>query len=116
MPGWQVRIRVSQTVGEIDRLMQDFSVWVKRRLDADAKHQYHTQLCALEELVTGLLLTLRQETQAGAPSEISEAYQFCRLQERRQLWVEKNLWGFYQQKFDQRDQKEQAQILETADD
>ncbi len=116
MSTWHVRVRVTQTVGEIDRLTEGFSRWLNRRVAADAKNRYHTQLNALGELVKGLLAALRHEVPTGVPSDVSEAYRYCRLQEKRLLWVEKSLWGFYQQKFDQRDQEDQAQVLEAADD
>jgi hypothetical protein len=116
MSAWRVQIRKSQTIEEIDRVNTAFQKWLDLRLGADKKKQYQTQLKALGSLVASILKSIRQETQANCPEQAGEAYQFCLQQEKRVLWVERTLWGFYRQKFDQRDQEELAQVLEAADD
>lgn len=116
MSSWRVCVRAIQTLEEINRLEMAFDAWLKKRLDADKKKQYQTQLSHLGQLIKNVLQQLRQETTNGIPSDIGDAYRFCRQQEKRLLWVERTLWGFYREKFDQRDQAGLAPVLEAADD
>ncbi|MGH2535941.1 MAG: hypothetical protein ACRDHL_00935, partial [Candidatus Promineifilaceae bacterium] len=113
------QIRVEQSFSAVERLRNEFSAWLGRRAQADAKGQYQTQLAALETLVCQALADI--ETDAGRLLEqalaLGEHYAACRLLENRALWVRRVLWGYFGDKFDQRDGlAEVRQTLETADD
>jgi hypothetical protein len=113
---WRVRVRANQTDDEIKRLGTAFDTWLCKRLAADGKKQYQTQLTHLSQLVKNILQNIRLETNKGLPDNTAEAYRFCRQQEKRLLWVEDTLWDFYKEKFDQRDKEGSKQMLEAADD
>src|SRR5262245_42820966 len=112
------QVRVGQTVDEIDRLLTEFDCWKARRDRADVKKQYVTQLQALSEVVTRALVDVRNDTLAiREDHDIGSVYARCSLQDKRVLWIRRVLWGFYREKFDQRDGAGSLQkLLEAADD
>jgi len=114
------QIRIEQTLGDAERLQNEFDDWKTRREKADKeKNQYRTQLQALQQVITRALGDTRTDTQAILASNpgVGEVYERCRLQERRMMWIRRVLWGYYREKFDQRDQSDDLRrLLETADD
>jgi hypothetical protein len=113
------QIRIEQTLADIERLRSEFDRWLKRRSAADNKGQYKTQLQALDTVINKALKDIENDTGNILQSSLTtgEVYSQCRLQEKRTLWVQRVLWGYYQQKFDQRDQSDELKkLLEAADD
>lgn len=114
------QIRVEQTLSEIERLQNEFDRWKARRDEADKeKEQYQTQLKALKEVVAKALADIREDTGKILDDKpgVGTVYERCRLQEKRTLWVRRVLWGYFREKFDQRDQSDGLRkLLGAADD
>jgi hypothetical protein len=111
-------VRVDQSRHEIERLQNEFREWKQRRDAADDKRQYETQLNALETVVQRALAGVEKDIAAiRTDQESGNVYDQCSLLEKRLLWVRRVLWGFYREKFDQRDgSSPTAEVLQAAGD
>jgi hypothetical protein len=110
------RVRIEQTLDELDRLRSRIAGWVERRRGLDSLGQYRSQLAALE---TGLLGSLKgvaaglDGIDAGRPT--GEVYADCRAADRRLVLVGRVL-EWFRSKFDQRDDPALAPVLAAADE
>ncbi len=111
-------VRVARTVDEIERLQREVDAWKEARDAADVQGRFVTQLRALVEIVTRALADLRTDALAiGGDPDVGSVYARCDLQDKRVLWVRRVLWGYYRDKFDQRDGAAPLrQMLAAADD
>jgi hypothetical protein len=111
-------VRVARTVDEIERLHREVNAWKAARDAADVQRRFVTQLNALVQIVTRALGDLCSDARAiGDDPDVGSVYARCDLQDKRVLWVRRVLWGFYREKFDQRDGSAPLrEMLAAADD
>jgi hypothetical protein len=108
--------RIDQAYGELERLANEFDAWIAHRRNADQLQQYVSQLDALGSVVGGALETVRSGLgEISAEQPIRNAYTDCLRAERQVIWVRK-LWGFFRDKWDQRDDPALAPVLAAADE
>lgn len=100
---WRGPVRAEQTLTQADVLRAEVDAWLAGWREADTRRQYHTQLTTLESVLTEALTGLRQQADALAlQGATGEVYSACEATEQRLLWVRRVLWGYFQEKFDQR--------------
>lgn len=108
MPG------VWETDAEWRRLKEELQAWRDHRVRADALGQHRSQIAAAFTLVDGILGELHDPIAATAGTAASVAQQ-CRVHDRRLAWL-RRLWGFFRERFDQRDDPALAPLLRGADE
>lgn len=111
------QIRIDQTRGALDRLSAEVEEWLDLRRDRDERLQYNTQLDNLQtffqQVIAALCLQLNG-IELGA--EHRDVYQACRTADRRLIWL-REVWLYYAEKFDQRDDKgELGAAIKAADE
>lgn len=109
-------IRKEQTALEFERLKSESGLWCEAREAKDKLKQYSTQLKAVRLLLDGATDYLQKQLESldlGMP--VGEFYDACQLFDLRVIWLRK-VWGFYKDKFDQREDESLKRILEAADE
>lgn len=110
------RVRLEESRQQMLALDADLARWLARRRDEDQRHQYHTQLGAIETLVQSALNELGQKLSAfPAERPTGELYDECRAFDTRVLWL-RRVWEFFSEKFDQRDDPRLGPVLKAADE
>jgi hypothetical protein len=110
------RQRVAQTKDELARLHSEIKDWLCDRNKKDVRKQHTTQLKVLGEQLERMLGEIERSlgTIPLAPPQW-QTYSECRRAELRLLWV-RRIWGYFQSKFDQRQNNALKGILEAADE
>jgi hypothetical protein len=86
-----------------------------RRRTADTEHRHRLQLKAIEEVAEASLDAIEGTLGALASLPAREAYEECRKADYRVAFV-RRLWGFFRERWDQRDDSELSGILAAADE
>lgn len=109
--------RIELTIAEIDHLGRRITAWLKGWRERDRRGQFKTQLGVLDSVVGEALQALRQQADSlRAGASPGQLYDDCRLCERRLLWIERVLWGYFREKFDQRTDPDLKGVLSAADE
>lgn len=109
-------VRLEETVAEHQRLTKDFPAWCDRRIRRDSTGQYQTQLGALREFVTKLLVRIGDDLGAIKPTdETAEVYARCRENDQRLVLLHR-FWEYYRRRWDQRDDTVLGPVLLAADE
>lgn len=110
------RIRIDESRQQMLSLDRELTAWLQKRRDDDERHQYHTQLEALEGAVRSALEELGPALAAIHPGRApGEVYDDCRAFDLRVLWL-RRIWDFFREKFDQRDDPRLRPVLKAADE
>jgi hypothetical protein len=109
------RVRIEQTRRELDRLRAEIEDWLARRIKADERKQYQTQLNVLGTILTTALSGVQTALDGVSPHVTGAVYSTCRLYDRRLVWV-RRLWEYFRRKFDQRDDTQLGPVLAAADE
>ncbi|GAC1386979.1 MAG: hypothetical protein NVSMB33_16520 [Ktedonobacteraceae bacterium] len=114
------QIRREQTLRELNGLEDELAAWFKHRTKQDLKHQYKTQLEAVDKLMKSALLSIKEKLLAMNLERLEGViYNECRLFDLRILWL-RRVWEFFKEKFDQRDDQRDdqrvAHVLQAADE
>ncbi|MCW2140045.1 hypothetical protein BXY51_004609 [Actinoplanes cyaneus] len=110
------RIRLDDSLGELDGLRNEILTWVSatRRHDADDRHGDHLQ--AIEEVTTAALLGVREwlldQTTGRAQGEV---YTECRRADLRVVRI-RRFWRWYADRLDQYARSPHAGTLAAADE
>lgn len=108
MPG------VWETDAEWRRLKRELEAWREHRVRADVLGQHRSQLGAAFTLVDKALDQLREPivSMSGTAGNLTVQ---CRVHDRRLAWL-RRVWGFFRERFDQRDDPTLAPLLHGADE
>jgi hypothetical protein len=110
------KARRDQSTLELARLEADVRAWLEHRRARDSRNQYSTQLGAIETFVGGAVSGLRRGLDEGdAGRGADEIYRDCRALDVRVAWL-RRVWGFFREKFDQRDDPQLEPVLAAADE
>jgi hypothetical protein len=110
------RVRLAESRQQMLALDADLARWLTRRRADDQRHQYHTQLGAIETLVQSALEELSQKLSTlSVERSPGELYDECRAFDLRVLWL-RRVWEFFREKFDQRDDSRLGPVLRAADE
>lgn len=110
------RIRIDESRQQMLSLDRELTAWLQKRRDDDERHQYHTQLEALEGAVRSALEELGPALSAIHPERTpGEVFDDCRAFDVRVLWL-RRIWDFFREKFDQRDDPRLRPVLKAADE
>jgi hypothetical protein len=111
------QVRIEQTQDPLCQLHSQIQDWLARRRRADKLQQYSTQLDNLDSFFPRLYQALCSELDALAGvKSTGTVYQVCREVDRRIVFLDE-VWHFYAEKFDQRDDKEQlGEVIRAADE
>jgi hypothetical protein len=115
--------RRNQTIAEVELLIHDFTQWKELRLDqkvaqtGDPRRQYDSQLEALGTEVLGAAALLRSHVVDAVPLDrtAGEIYAECARTEDELLWLWR-VWGYFRDKFDQRQDDRFTAVLLAADE
>ena len=102
MTSLRKQVRIQQTLGEIERLQNEFDVWQKHRKETDGKQQYRTQLDALHDVVAAVLVDIGEDTKSIAKDnpDLGTVYARCGLQEKR-ISSDWSRWSNFSRKYPQ---------------
>ncbi len=110
------RQRVKESERELERLEDDLRIWLAHRRKDDQKKQYKTQLDMIEARICGAIAIVKEDlTSVKSDRKVAEVYEECRLHDRRIFWI-RWVWHFFQERFDQRDDRVLSLILKAADE
>jgi hypothetical protein len=104
--------RIDSTRREIDALATAIDAWLAERVRRDPLKQYATQLAFLRDALTGALVAIRGAADAVP---MSDAHDRCRAIDTRVALV-RRVWGYYRDKFSQRDDPQARPVLAAADE
>jgi len=123
--GLKNQVRKEQSLRELERLNQAMQAWFALRYERDQDDEgniaglHKTRLDTLHDLMDGTIQRLRQELNQLNVSEgqtRSTVYAECRDIDQALVWLER-VWGYYKEKFDQRDDsKNLGPLLKAADE
>jgi hypothetical protein len=109
-------VRIDQTRRELESLCKQMRLWIDKRLKADKREQYHTQLTVLNDVLEAAARTVEDGLRGvSATSASGVVYDACRNFDRRIVWLN-SVWDYYREKFDQRDDDALAPTLAAADE
>lgn len=109
-------VRIDLALAEVTRLRNEIDDWLDTRRELDSLQQYSTQLDALEQWLHAILEALDGAlAQLPAGGAVGEAYQACRDVEKKATWT-RQVWRFYADKFDQREDPNTEDALKAADE
>ena len=115
MPAHRNLVRIEETQDQLRRLRDSFHDWLDRRVKADTRSQYATQLDTLRRTLDPLLEQVAGDVAAAAGERTAgAAYARCRVNERRIAFLER-YWSYFATKWDQRDGP-RADTLRAADE
>ena len=111
------QVRIEQTRDPLCRLHSQIQDWLARRRKADKLQQYSTQLDNLDSFFPRLYHALCTKLDALAgENSTGTVYQACREVDRRIVFLDE-VWHFYAEKFDQRDDDKQlGKVIRAADE
>lgn len=110
------RVRIEQSRQELERLLREFAHWREQRDKADGRQQYATQLASLELAVTTSLAHVAENLAAVSQAcTTRELHERCRRTDCQVIFV-RRLWGYFRDKWAQRDDPALAPVLAAADE
>lgn len=116
MPTRRGHARIDESRQELDQLADEISAWSSRRRERDSNRQYGSQLTALEQVTTVAIKGIREQLDdLDAGLSTGEVYEICRSNDRRALFVHR-FWGYFREKWDQRDDSRFDALLQAADE
>ena len=111
--GNPVRVATSELL--FQRVIDGIRAWQVKRAKADPRRQHATQLAAVGAVLGRIRGELEKEKKDLSSGEAGAQYEACQRFDRRTVWLEQ-VWRFFQQRFDQRDNPEYAAVLGVADE
>lgn len=108
--------RIEQSRLEVERFREDFTAWLARWRGADRFSQYVSQLDAVEGVVGENLGLIGSELDRLSPSlPVRDLYDVCLAVDRQLVWV-RRFWGYFRDKWNQRDESQVGTVLAAADE
>lgn len=108
--------RVEESGEQLCRLRDEFRGWLSKRRKADGSKQYDSQLVAIGTVADAAIAAIQgglDEISPGATR--AEVYGACLAADEQMVFVDR-LWGYYREKWDQRDDAALAPLLAAADE
>jgi hypothetical protein len=117
MPPGIKSARRKQSQAMLDRLRRGFTEWLKSRTAQDRQRlQFSTPLAALDAEITGALRAIQEQVCAiNLQLSAGAVYAACARCERLLGWLW-GVFGYFRERFDQRDDPELAPTLFAADE
>jgi hypothetical protein len=109
------RTRQAESLSWIEQTSREISAWCRLRHKCDPQGQHRTQLASLESTLNAATARLTELADGEQSRNILEAYDFYR-QIDRQTTLVRRLWRWFADKYDQRDDPSQADVLRAADE
>ncbi|MEP7120925.1 MAG: hypothetical protein ABJE95_08450 [Byssovorax sp.] len=111
------RLRIQRSKAIVDRTRAAIDAWLARRRDADELGQYHTQLQVLGDALSLPLARIRAELDGihADDAATGDVYRAAATHDRRALTVDR-IFGYFREKFDQRDDPALGPLLRAADE
>jgi len=109
-------VRVEESREQLCHLRSEFRGWLSRRRKADENKQYDSQLEAIGKVTEAAVAAIQgglDEISSGATR--GEVYDACRAADGQMVFVDR-LWGYYREKWDQRDDAALGPLLAAADE
>jgi hypothetical protein len=107
--------RVEETRRVLGDLEEEFQKWLRRRNRLDTQKRHRSQLRAIGSVVEACLSKIDGTLDGFVDLPVREAYEGCRVAEHQLAFV-RRLWGYFHEKWDQRDSEELASVLAAADE
>jgi hypothetical protein len=108
--------RIGQSRLAVERFCQAFGEWLRRRRGADRFSQYASQLDAVEAVVERNAELVRTKLGGlSAAQPVREIYGACLAIDRQLVWM-RRFWGYFREKWDQRDDPVIGPVLTAADE
>lgn len=107
--------RREQTLHAMAQVRAEVVAWLDRRRTADRAHQHRTQLGSLEHTLLTALDRLRTVAVERQPAGSLQAFELYRDVDAQVVLV-RRLWRWFADKYDQRDDPDQARLLLAADE
>jgi len=112
----RTQVRVGLVRSELARLRAEIDDWLARRRDLDSFLQYSTQLDTLDTLLHKLLKAIEEALGGLHPTDgVREVYQTCHDVAAKLTWT-RQVWRYFADKFDQRDDPALKRALAAADE
>jgi hypothetical protein len=112
------RLRIQRSKSIVDATLAAIEAWLAKRSARDTLGQYRTQLQVLGDALSTPLTRIRAELdglRADALATPGDVYRAAANQDRRTLTVDR-IFGYFRDKFDQRDDPALASFLRAADE
>lgn len=112
------RRRIERSRSIVDATRTAIDAWLERRRAADTLGQYRTQLDVLGDALSLPLARIRGELDVlrdDAAATTGDVYRAAANQDRRTLTVDR-IFGYFRDKFDQRDDPALEHVLRAADE
>jgi hypothetical protein len=110
------QLRINLATSELERLRCEIDGWLKRRRDLDGFLQYSTQLDTLDTWLHNILQALDDALhKLNAIEGVQAVYQTCHDVEAKLTWT-RQVWRYFADKFDQRDEPALKRTLAAADE
>jgi hypothetical protein len=108
--------RIGQSRLEVERFCRTFADWLRRRRDADRFSQYASQLDAVAAVIESNLELVRAKLGGVCAAQPGrEVYGACLAVDRQLVWM-RRFWGYFREKWDQRDDSAIGPVLAAADE
>src|SRR4051794_10645653 len=111
----QTQTRCEQTVRAMGQVRADVETWLAHRRSADEANQHRTQLGSLEHRLLTALERLQTVAIERQPTSSLHAFELYRDVDAQVVLV-RRLWRWFADKYDQRDDPDQARLLLAADE
>ena len=112
------RLRIQRSKSIVDATLAAIAAWLQARRTKDTLGQYQTQLHVLGNALSTPLTRIRAELdglRTDAVATTGDVYRAAATQDRRTLTIDR-IFGYFREKFDQRDDPALAPFLRAADE